>query len=346
MSSPSSPQQQQQQQNLSSLQIECDYNIQSVSLWSSKELYTCTIHIELNVTEPNLQISQIRGHHLRNKENQNVHSFQVVDKTLQFFPKDLETFFYRLVVITIENSKLKEIHQNDLTPFTNLKVLRLPANDLKFIEKDLFVYNPKLEVIILDKNKIQNIHPDVFDHLDVLRFLTFDGNSCISDNGADRNGVKNLIENVKDKCGNFDFKKLQNDEEDLKVLKNSSVLRISELKRENSVLKTLNFDSSQKLQNLTRFLDELKEKLEVKDSNLTSVFLTVLLAVLTVLAVVIVGAIVLLVNQHRNNSTSELYQEKKIDESRGMKTPTLKYNCSVAENIYEDVRPGRNEPGE
>lgn len=337
-SSTSSP-----QQNLS-LQIDCDYNIQSVSLWSSKELYTCTIHNELIVTQPNLQISQIHGHHLRNKENQNVHSFQVVDKILKFFPKDLESFFYRLAVITVENSKLSEIHQHDLTPFTNLKVLRLPSNDIKFLEKDLFVYNPKLEVIILDKNKIQNIHPDVFDHLDVLRYLSFDGNLCISETEEDRNGVKNLIENVKDKCGDFDFKKLQNDEKELKVLKNSSDFKISELRRENSVLKTLNFDSSQKLQNLTKFLDELKEKLDVKESNLTSVFLTVLLAVLTVLAVVIVGAIVLLVNQHRNNNSSTEDDERKID-SRGMKTPTLLYNCSVAENIYEDVRPGRNEPG-
>lgn len=277
-----------------------------------------------------------------------MHSFQVFDKTFKFFPRELEIFFYRLALITIVNSQLSEIHQNDLTPFTNLKVLRLPSNDLEFIEKDLFVYNPKLEVIILDKNKIQNIHPNVFDHLDVLRYLSFDGNACISDTEEDRNGVKNLIENVRDKCGDFDFKKLQNDEKELKLLKNSTDSKISELKRENSVLKTLNFNSSQKLLNLTKFIDDLKDKLVVKESNLTSVFLTVLLAVLTVLAVVIVGAIVLLVNQHRNRNTSCAEggdNVTKIDE-RGIKTPTLRYNCSVAENIYEDVRPGRNEPGE
>lgn len=251
---------------------------------------------------------------------------------MKFFPQNLENYFYRLAVLTIENSKLTEIHQNDLTAFSNLKVIRLPSNDIQFIEKDLFSFNLKLEVVILDRNKIQNVHPDVFDHLDRLNVLSFGENLCISDSEKD---VKSLIKKVKEKCGNFDFSEFLK----LKNFKNSTDLKNSELKRENLALKTLNFETSQKVQNLTKFIEELKEKLDEKQTNLTSIFLTVLLAILTVLSVVIVGAVVLLVNQHRNNKDEE-------NEPTVLKIPTLPYNCSIAENIYEDVRPGRNEPGE
>jgi hypothetical protein len=137
------------------LQIDCDFSIQLVLLWNSREIYTCTVHNELDIIEPQVSIT-ISGHHLKNKENQNVHGFQIIDKNLKYFPREIESFFYRLAVIRIENSKLSAIHQADLAAFTNLKVLQLPSNELKFLEKDIFTYNPKLEVIDLSNDTIFN----------------------------------------------------------------------------------------------------------------------------------------------------------------------------------------------
>lgn len=196
-------------------------------------------------------------------------------------------------------------------------------------------------MIVLSGNKIKNVHPDVFDLLDSLRLLNFDENLCISGNESDRVGVKSLVSKVKEKCGDFDFRQF----EELIELKNSSQTQIKELKRENLVLKTLNFETSQKVENFTKIIDELKAKLETKNSNLTSTFLTVLLGVLTVLSVVIVGAVVVLVvNQNKNGGVDAENEKAKIEASE-LKLPTLRYNYSMAENIYEDVRPGRNEPG-
>jgi len=134
-------------------------------------------------------------------DNNDVNCFYADNKNFQFFPKDLDKIFGNLERIIIANANIREVHQGDLKPFTNLVYLALHINEIEIIEEGLFNYNTDLILISLRNNKIKYIHSKVFDnlpHLDTLRLLD---NQCIDkDSQLNSTAVMETIKHAKLQC--------------------------------------------------------------------------------------------------------------------------------------------------
>lgn len=122
---------------------------------------------------------------------------------INYFPRGFETFFGNIKAIFIRNSNLKEIHQGDLKSFSKLVEIYLHENSLEVLEEGLFDFNLNLEFVSFENNEIAHIGPNVFDHLNKLRYLYFDSNSCINKFAYNSiSEVKNVIQIVKSQCTN------------------------------------------------------------------------------------------------------------------------------------------------
>lgn len=78
----------------------------------------------------------------------------------------------------INNVELKEFHQKDLRPFSEIEYLDCEGNQLLYLEDGLFAFNLKLKRISFINNRISYINPQVFDHLSELDYLWLSGNVC------------------------------------------------------------------------------------------------------------------------------------------------------------------------
>lgn len=150
------------------------------------------------------------GTHLENNSNNDVGSFYSNEKTVKYFPQELEKFFKNLRRIFVEKCQMKEIKQADLKPFSELKELFLGNNDIEVLEVGLFDFNPKLKLISFWHSKIFHINQNVFNNLKSLTHLWLIGNKCINGWAYNRSSdMQAFISNVKDKCYNLDFVKVK-----------------------------------------------------------------------------------------------------------------------------------------
>lgn len=197
-------------------ELSCRYDTDT-DWWAINNVYFCDLKNDVNITKLSA-ITSVDGDQLDGYTSADVRGFRAYHRTLHFFPNDLNKFFNaeKIEFIAIWSTGLREIHQNDLSPFTKLKVLSLWDNDFDTIEYDLLKFNPLIEYIGLGKNKIKFVDGNVFDHLKNLHTLHIDGNTCISNAVAgNKNKVLDLVKEIKDKC------ELGNDIEDNSPLFNT-----------------------------------------------------------------------------------------------------------------------------
>lgn len=186
--------------------IECEYKTKT-DWYAIDNVYFCNIATNLSkcahVIDVDTTVTSVSGTHLDGKTNADVVGFRADGKTVNYFPHGLEKFFTpdKIVFINIWSSGLKEIHGEDLAPYTNVKFISFSDNDLEVIEPDLFKYNPKLEIIGFPKNKIKKVDTTVFDQLNGLVSLYMNKNACISKEVTrNRKKVLQLINEMKKKC--------------------------------------------------------------------------------------------------------------------------------------------------
>lgn len=129
-----------------------------------------------------------------------VKGFRNEDKYLGFFPKNLGNFFPDLEFLAIWSSGLQEVSREDLSPFKDLRVLSFYGNKIEFLEKNLLKENKKLEYIGLGQNKINSIGGRIFNHLENLHTLHFDGNVCFSRQVASADEIGDMIEELNENC--------------------------------------------------------------------------------------------------------------------------------------------------
>jgi len=167
-------------------------------------IYRCEVsNNPIILTEESAQINSISGSHQASKGNDDVLGIYAVSKTIQFFPKGLDKFFKNIKAFYIESWQLKEIHQSDLKVFPNLVYLYLYGNAIEVIEEGLFDFNPNLEVFGFNEPKIIHIDPNVFDHLNKLRYFLFSSVSCVKqDIYNSKEKVQEAIKVVKSNCSN------------------------------------------------------------------------------------------------------------------------------------------------
>ncbi|CAG9810614.1 unnamed protein product [Chironomus riparius] len=198
-----------------STSIECEYGTENWKIL--KNVYFCYVNNNPSITtRESAAITSISGTHQSGKTNSDVGGFAVYSKTINYFPRGLETFFKNIKAIQIDNCNLKEVHQEDLKPFPKLIELHLTSNKLEVLEEDLFDFNPDLEFIHFWDNKIVHIEPNVFDHLSKLSYLYLLYNSCIDKKAKNSTSeVKNVIQAAKSQCINSEFSSLKTQLESL-----------------------------------------------------------------------------------------------------------------------------------
>ncbi|KAL7011503.1 hypothetical protein ACKWTF_014291 [Chironomus riparius] len=222
--------------------------------------------------------------------NDDVTGLDVRTKTMHFFPKGLYKFFKNLKLIHIIFCELKEIHQSDLMPFTNLMFLYISSNDVEVIEEGLFDFNPNLELIYFYESNVIHIDPNVFDNLNKLIRFYFAPIPCISRNIENsRENVLEAIKVVKTKCSNFEYIFLENQLKSLEMASNTLKSNHFNLQLDNLEKKFKNSKFSKfrplnyKIENLRSTkgcsncyqmekLESLKVKLEELSEGLEEVF--------------------------------------------------------------------------
>ncbi|CAG9810384.1 unnamed protein product [Chironomus riparius] len=120
-----------------------------------------------------------------------------------YIPTGISIFFPNLKDLSVINCGLKELKQNDMKSFPDLKFLLLFGNAVEVLEKDLFKFNPKLVIIDMNMNNLKHIDAHVFDHLNGLGSLNFAGNLCITLSMTGPEGVKEVIDEIRKRCQNF-----------------------------------------------------------------------------------------------------------------------------------------------
>ncbi|KAL7015208.1 hypothetical protein ACKWTF_016342 [Chironomus riparius] len=150
-------------------------------------------------------------------------SLTITASVVYYIPFGIETKLGNLTSLSIKYSKLREVHQYNLEPFTELKTLSFEGNDIQVIEPDLFKSNLKLTEISLEHNQIQHVEPNVFNELKKLERIYFNFNPCVMHTIYDRwlksNITAEIYENCKprvDESSNWKESEEQNDEAEAK----------------------------------------------------------------------------------------------------------------------------------
>jgi len=133
-----------------------------------------------------------------------INGFRAANKNIFYLPQFEEDTATSMQALSILNSQLKEVRQENLKPLVNLLILDLTANEIEKLDANLFRFNDDLKVIVLSKNRIRFIDPSTFSNLKNLESLQLKPNNCYSKSSKNKNEVLKIIEEIEEACNNFD----------------------------------------------------------------------------------------------------------------------------------------------
>jgi len=228
---------------LGSSSLECDYNM-GWDFWVVGIKYRCYVSNNLNISSPeSAKIVAVNGTHMSGKSNNDEIYFHASNKHITYLPRGLERFFTNLTGIAIYGSQIKEIHQDDLKPYTKLIYFGIGRSNIEVIEDGLFDYQPNIKVIDFYQSEIFHISSTVFDNLLKLTSMDLKGNNCTNQESKNnRANTLEVIKSVKFTCNSSGFLKLD------KKLKNLEI-GYKNINRENFYIFIKDFEN---------FKDELK----------------------------------------------------------------------------------------
>ncbi|CAG9811942.1 unnamed protein product [Chironomus riparius] len=178
---------------IDTFEIICELESQGNNL----KTYECKVTTELLITAPGTTI----GSCLTSSNHSKFNGIKIYSKIVNFLPFGLSKCFNNLTSLTVEDSKLMEIKQQNLKEFLDLNYLSMAGNQLKIIENNLFDFNLKLIFINLSDNLIKVIDTSAFAVLKELQFLNLLNNTCIN---ASITNFNDLIFKLDEKCSKFD----------------------------------------------------------------------------------------------------------------------------------------------
>lgn len=213
-----------------SMRLNCTYKFGS---WNNieGETYFCK-SVNVSVKTPNSTIDEVEGDHAENKSFDDVKGVDLHScmKRCHFVPHGIGKYFKNVEVLKIKYAGLRAITKEDLKQFPNLKGLQLQYNKIKTLESGLFQYNPKLQYIGVSNNSISTISSDIFDNLDDLEEAFFGANECDLKSATNKDEVKDLQEEILEKCQPPDDSLMMVGKVEIEALKKM----VEELKGENS----------------------------------------------------------------------------------------------------------------
>lgn len=139
--------------------------------------YDCVIH-NLNVSESDLQITNVKQNHLAGFSNRDVKGVHINQQNCRQLPRGINKTFPSLRKILITGSSLEKITSEDLEPFPHLGQLNLSHNKLELLDGDLFKHSLNLRVIDFSHNKIKYLGLGILNPLKTVKILRFASNIC------------------------------------------------------------------------------------------------------------------------------------------------------------------------
>ncbi|CAH1734261.1 unnamed protein product [Chironomus riparius] len=199
-----------------STNLKCIFNNGTYSVLPN--IYRCEVEIDPNIDDAaKAQITSTSGTHTIGRTKDDVVGLHAIHKTFKQFPRGLETTFKNIKSVYIAYSKLKEVTQSDLIPLPNLENLDLYGNEIEVVEPGLFDFNLELLLISFGGNNILHVDSNVFDNLTKLTHLWFHSVPCIDSYGITKRDSERVIKNLKGKCKDPEFSKLEALDSDTKL---------------------------------------------------------------------------------------------------------------------------------
>lgn len=146
-------------------------------------------------------VIEVSGNHAVNRNHSEVLQVSIRDKNVKIVPRHLGAFFPNLESFDMFTSGVETVSKVDFAGLPNLKQLHFNNNQIKLLENDLFVGNPNMKWISFINNPLTNVGHNVFENLDDLTSLRFDGVTC--HNAGPNNdpvGSKALIDKIFANC--------------------------------------------------------------------------------------------------------------------------------------------------
>lgn len=185
------------------VRVSCTYRKSNWNGAVTGENYQCFVD-DLRVEKDTERADSVGGKHSPGKTHGDVRSIFIEKSQAHYWPKGVEKFFRNIEGITVQDSTLKALTQEDLKGFSQLKELFIKNNKLTTLHSGLFDFNPKLKFISFSTNYLRSIPADLIDPIEDLDELRFAYNVCVSRNGKGSNAIKEVLGDVLEKCQNSD----------------------------------------------------------------------------------------------------------------------------------------------
>ncbi|XP_070504825.1 uncharacterized protein [Chironomus tepperi] len=161
----------------------------------------CDVASQLTINDEHVKIT---FDHFSSRLRKEINGFRAANKKILYVPQFDEGTATSMQALSILNSQLREIRQENLKPLVNLVVIDLTANEIEKLDANLFRFNDDLKVIVLSKNKIRFIDSSTFSNLKKLESLQLKPNLCYSKSSKNKLEIPTMIEEIEEVCSNFD----------------------------------------------------------------------------------------------------------------------------------------------
>jgi len=142
----------------------------------------------------------VMGNHLNDYSNNQVEGLWIYNQEISSLPTGIAEIFSNLKFLQVDNSQLKTISKEDLSPFPNLRHIDFYNNQLEVLDGDLLVGNLNLEYIDFGDNKIKNVGSGLLDPLTKLTIAFFENNICINQDASSASEIVTLKKNLTTQC--------------------------------------------------------------------------------------------------------------------------------------------------
>jgi hypothetical protein len=171
-----------------------------MNIWEatgSRNVYNCRSTTESTVNST--IIEEVRGSHLKGRNNVNVEVFNETANSLQFIPSNLVDFFPNLKIMYLR-APLLQLIASDLRPFPNLLQFVLQFGQFSTIYSDMFENTKQIKTVQFYSEKLMNVGENILSDLNELKLAQFFSQTCIHFDGNTRERIQELEQKLLVNC--------------------------------------------------------------------------------------------------------------------------------------------------